>query len=414
MEMENAQQQLNQKGNFLPMLGIVMLILVLGVGGLFIFNFNNQSKSSTTQVTPVQTEIKKLSLFYDTSMLGKENTRYYKADIDGQNKMEISIDNKSSNIGPVANGRFLGQFDFHNLEIAPSNKPTGFKSVIKAGEKELISGTIFSNDATKIAYIITDLSSKERNWKLYIVNVDGSNKKEVNINPKNGSFSPLAFDSQANKIYVLASVKVDENKTRNNLGVIDLASGDFKELIEIQFDMKLGHPLISPDFKKIYLLRSDLNEKIPELDDKIVEIDLGDGKEKMLFDPSDNRIHLRELRLAPDGKSLAFQYESDMVQMITTDIYSFDLVTGKATVLVDKTTYPNIEYVGSWSPDGKYLWFSRRTISIEDDIKNPGKYNNIERNIFENYVINVESKKVNLFHKDTETEPIRIMGWLAE
>ncbi len=139
----------------------------------------------------------------------------------------------------------------------------------------------------------------------------------------------------------------------NDTHVLKIDTGEITPFIQEKEGQAVYSPSIPPDKKYLYYVRGDKNSEI----NSIISRDLKTGKEKELYHTPDDSI---TTALSPDGKQLALlsrhKENTRILKILSTmngsekDIHKFKL--------------KEYRYISTaWSPDGRYIYFSKRTDS---------------------------------------------------
>lgn len=87
---------------------------------------------------------------------------------------------------------------------------------------------------------------------------------------------------------------------------------------------------------------------------KIYRMDIDGSEQTLVYDNQDPNLYIGKLAPSPDGKTLAFVWETDATNPLDSTISLLDLTNGTAKVLTNGD-WPN------WSPDGTKIIFQRET-----------------------------------------------------
>ena len=198
----------------------------------------------------------------------------------------------------------------------------------------------WSPDGKYLAYV-SDLGDLRRPNILCIYTEKTGLSKEF-ISKKDANFFPCWFPDSK-------SILV------NFTDILNIATGEITPFIQLKNEEQVYSSRISSDNKYIYYAVRDKDWKMHF----IISRDLESGDEKELYRTTDANL---TISLSPDGKQLAvmsLQKENIRILKVLSTMESSekDIYTYKHK----EFGYKNI----AWSPDGKYIYFSKRTSSEE-------------------------------------------------
>ena len=198
----------------------------------------------------------------------------------------------------------------------------------------------WSPDGKYLAYV-SDLGHMKRPNILYIYTKKTGSSKEFAYQKDSYLFPHWFPDSQ--------SILV------NQTDVIKIATGEITPFIQLNKDEGVYRLSISSDNKYIYYAIRDKNWKTHS----IIRRNLESGEEKELYRTTDANLMMA---LSPDGMKLAvmsLHNKNTRILKILSTMESSEKViyTYKHKVFGYKSI--------AWSPDGKYIYFSKRTGSEE-------------------------------------------------
>ena len=127
----------------------------------------------------------------------------------------------------------------------------------------------------------------------------------------------------------------------------------FIQVIQEKEGQEISPPVISPDNKYLYYVRGDKKSEI----NSVIRRDLETEKEKELYHTADGTI---TTALSPDGKQLALLSLHNKNTRILKILSTMD----GAEKDIHKFKFKEYRYISiAWSPDGRYIYFSKRTDS---------------------------------------------------
>ncbi len=199
---------MNQKGFIALIFFVVCLCLSAVIVGLSYYYVHhkpieNQELTGTEEKlsnkilqneSPSTVGNKKPLLLYSYSykQFGKDNQQTFKLDPSNMNKQEIQIgyDYGKKWFKSSPDGKYLLRYGLEKLEIADSTNLSTFKTLVELdGFNSYIDifNVYWSNDASKILYVLDKKTLFSENTEIYLINKDGSNNKLVKLTmPRNG------------------------------------------------------------------------------------------------------------------------------------------------------------------------------------------------------------------------------------
>lgn len=357
------------------------------------------------------------SILYVYDQFSPEVIQTYRSDITGGDVAAVNIGWGKFSFFPSPDGKYLARGNGSVLEIAPTDKLDSFTKIAEAGGPDMrLYHVVWSDDGNKLVYFTSKKSPTDGSYgpaslptNLYVINRDGTDKKLVKKFSKLAGVYLEAFDSLRNKLYWFETWE----GFVWNFTIVDLADGSIED---IKKDLDPETPwsvTFSPDFSKVYY--------VGDFDKTIIEYTLANNSKKILYtfdglgqDKYGNKGGIRGMRLSPRGDVLIFSRRTEPDDREIT--FSLELSSGKIEQVVDDPRY-NVTPV-SWSPDGRYVWFEGLCprCGLESGYDNEGEY----------YVLDMETKKMNLFFKGEKGEAektgegVRInegldfLSWIAE
>jgi dipeptidyl aminopeptidase/acylaminoacyl peptidase len=236
---------------------------------------------------------------------------------------------------------------------------------------------VISPDGKKIAYAVNYYCPKEKEKfsDIYIMNIDGTNKKKLTSQPEIGS--NLSWNPDCSKLVFSTERKKDK---KEQVYIINIKNSKIKRLTRLKNGAK--DPLWSPDGKWIAFYSS-----VGRLYSKEFKKELGgarfithlryyhvknwdDGKRKRIFilpvNGSKKPVQLtegecadegdRDMAWSPDSKEIAFvsNRSRDWWNNINTDIYRVSVPGGEITKI---TRNQGPDHSPAYSPDGRCIAF---------------------------------------------------------
>jgi len=133
--------------------------------------------------------------------------------------------------------------------------------------------------------------------------------------------------------------------------VLDIATGEITPFIQLKIEEGIYSLSLASDNKHIYFATRNENWDLHSIFSKNLET----GREKELFKTSEDNL---SMALSPDGKKMALlsrQIENKRILRILSTSDSSE----KVIHTFEETDFGYISIV--WSPDGKYIYFSKKT-----------------------------------------------------
>lgn len=376
------------KKGLAELLIIGIIIILVGVGFYFVLIQKPKKSSPLIQQVSQPTKTEKVFAIYE------RDRKVFKSDIDGKNEVGISsldYSADSASFYPSNNGKYVIKATQTKLELLAFNQPEIVNTVVvelSDVAKEylnayLIIGTVvWSNDDSKIAYVVRDYDGSKTIYKLFIIDKDGKNRKlvktfydltyEVGISLK-------SFNSSQNKIYynkILYIADTNGTVVKKTYEIIDLDTNRIKQLD--------GSYILSSDFNKGYRIK----------DSNIVEKDFITDSEKILYYDHEEKMFL--MASSPKDDFLVFTTIKNIDGSYT--LYLFNLKNNKIDILF-KPEFSLRVGDERLFPYGKYLY-------IVGYFQQEEKYKYIED------IIDIESKTIHLFNKEDKNN--RFLGFGIE
>ena len=185
----------------------------------------------------------------------------------------------------------------------------------------------FSPDGKSIAYI--DFSKDKYNF-IYLVDIDGKNKRRINANPIQFKtyFGLNTFDWSSNGKEI-ALIFEDKILNENILSVLNISDGALTEILRTP--NYISKPVWSPDGKKIAYYKEPCN---------LWTIDISTIKEIQCTDLPGNKNEIVFLlpQWSPDGKYILFEYtkNDENNYMSYGNLSILEIETGKVTILINQ------------------------------------------------------------------------------
>ena len=226
----------------------------------------------------------------------------------------------------------------------------------------------FSPDGTRIAYLV---ANGDEFPGIYVMNADGSNDHKLieNVFPVSAGES-LSWSPDGTRIYY-TKAEIQRNTDFYN----DIYYYDLNKQKEVQLTdmLRARDPFPSPDGKKLVFVTNKLGRT------RLATINLSDERSfpvralQATFLTEENEIQYSAPRFSPDGTKIAVNvWQSGGYR----DIWILD---NQGKKLYEVTHDRAIEGAPSWSPDGKFIYFS----SDRTDIFNLYAYELVTKNLFQ-------------------------------
>ena len=352
-------------------------------------------------------------------------TKTFVSDANGQNKVEIDIGygdeasvppGKAFRFSGTKSGLYLARWNNDKLEVASSDRLISFSKIVEvSAPNERLSNILWSNNGSKIAYIITkDLEPNQpfgaTEKRLYLINRDGSGQNLIKQFSEPHYVVLQGLNLSRNELYWF---ETGPGGFVSNFTSLNLTDGTVKETKK-ELNPELGPLIFSFDFSKAYYVN--------KVGNKIIEYALADNNKRVLYelkeigqDKYGNKSFIDRLMLSPNGNLLVFTQVNEPSDKEIA--YSVALPGGQINVLLDDPSYYNVGPF-YWSPDGKYLWFETfcHGCGKESGFDNEGEY----------YIMDMDTKKLSLFFKGKKgkyeetgegvriNETLRFLGWLVQ
>lgn len=416
-----------RKVNYWVISIIVLFILLLVVGVMF-YLLKSQKNQSTPQnfeqktapsssLSPVNpTNISVVYAYHQYDALNNDyDTKVFKTDYNNQNKAELDIGFflSTSNTDPyqtkgylyktTPDGKYLFRISriFKSIEVASAQLPNSFRKLVKISQGSIHNLTI-SPSGNEIAYIVRN----ETEGKLFIMNIDGGEQRFIKAIESTNSIEGL--NAKNNQIFLK-----DEILTLHEDGTIKTVQKNH---------IPGEQPEFSSGFDKAYYRFINYTES--EKTEGIIEYDIVNKKEKVIYKINDKQGQITSFILSPVNDMLLFEQED--LSNNKRILYSISLPGGKADILINDLQYYGLVptlcghhcFGGSnaWSPDGKYILLEGVVCTYNDLCKlHEG----------ETYLIDINSKKMSLFFKQNsqvdQAQPqkqikdsLEFIGWLTQ
>jgi len=258
-------------------------------------------------------------------------------------------------MGFTENGDCYSGFSkrYFNTSVAPFNSLTG---EIQEDSGVSLEGSNFwltwSPDGQSLAYIKEDRDA-DTPWQLTIKDLKTGEERRLgkNLHAEVPTWSP-----DGNSILFKGRI-VNKSRTKGYMGdiyLVNVETGQTEEILtlsdyEINLPEDDSPPLSalswSPDGKSIFMLFYK---------DRLIKHDLRTGKDEIIFEHSNFEPYI--LQFSPDGNTLLFgtQNNGEKSRLFT--------MPAKGGEVVELCSAQEAEdfVSASWSPDGKYIYFSER------------------------------------------------------
>lgn len=266
-----------------------------------------------------------------------------------------------------------------------------------------ISEAVPSPDGTKIAFTLTyeDIEENKGNSEIYLIEADGSNMKRLTKTA--GSESNIQWLDDEH----IACLRYDEETEAAQIFRIGVDGASAKRLSKVEKGIECFK--VSPDNKRVVYSSpiqafdkdSTLFEGLPKTSGRVIDDlgykhwdqwvteiphpfvaefgdEIGNAKDIMEGEPFECPVRpfggAESFAWSPDGKTLVYVSRKltgkDYVFSTDTNLYSYDVESGKTTQLTEEGEFPGYDTDPAFSPDGKNLaWLSMATPKYESDKK---------------------------------------------
>ncbi len=208
----------------------------------------------------------------------------------------------------------------------------------------------WSSDGKHLLYV-SDRGPMKRQRVLCIYSLDSGSLREINLKQKFVHFGYPRWCPDGRSVLLFA----EHIQSGNGLFKVDTQTGEATLLIQ-EKDRIPGilhwSPIMALDGKSLFYDYENSSEQYYQI--RVRDLETGKEKELLRHPPHDNN----QLALSPDGKQLALILRDEknmrMVKVMPTEggepveLYRFEL-KGRNIVSLD------------WSPDGRYIYFPKRT-----------------------------------------------------
>ncbi len=219
------------------------------------------------------------------------------------------------------------------------------------------SGAVWSPDGKRLAYISQRSASPGNFGKVLVIRaMDTGKERELSISMRNFRTAGWSPDGRA------VLVTGQDKDSREGIYSVDAQTGDSNPLLLSGSSPVVPYPVWSSDFNLIYyLIRDAADRKVTHLFAR----ELNGGKEKEIY-RAVIPVSVSGLSLSPDGKWLAFRWYDGSNKVTAIKVIPVEGGELREVLRVPETeNLPGNTYI-LWTPDGRYLLYTKGGIKPED------------------------------------------------